>query len=209
MVLRPGIDASALLFADPFNDPLFDEDLITATLLELSEFEGGLGILDEFGPPGGAAQVVARSVTFVVFLGILLVLAGMTFRFSWEYRFRGMSQATKRWAKLQRLATWAGLGARTTDTPYDAMAALGVIIEQDVRMERPAARAMARSYTRERYGGGGYEESDDESAELEAQYRLIRRRLVPLIIRRVWPFGEGVADPSTVETPDWARLGRP
>ena len=209
VVLRPGIDASALLFADPFNDPLFDEDLITATLLELSEFEGGLGILDEFGPPGGAAQVVARSVTFVVFLGILLVLAGMTFRFSWEYRFRGMSQATKRWAKLQRLATWAGLGARTTDTPYDAMAALGVIIEQDVRMERPAARAMARSYTRERYGAGGYEESEDESAELEAQYRLIRRRLVPLIIRRVWPFGEGVADPSTVETPDWARLGRP
>lgn len=210
IVLRPGIDASALLFVDPFDNPLLEEDLITATLLELSEFDGGLGVLGEFDSPGGGAgQVVARFVTFTVFLGVLLLLAGLTFRFSWEYRFRDMSQATRRWAKLQRMATWAGLGARTTDTPYDAMDALGGIIEQDARSERPAAQAMARSYTRERYGVAGYVESDEESEELDAQYRLIRRRLVPLIIRRVWPFGAGVADPSAVESPDWARLGRP
>jgi transglutaminase-like putative cysteine protease len=212
VVQRPGIDPATLaaLGIDGFDDLLLDDELLEDELFDVAGLDSRIGgNLAEFGAPGsGIGTLIARGVTIVVFLAAMLVVAALAFRFAWEYRFREMTPPMRRWAKVQRLANWAGVGGRTTHTPYEAMDALASVFGRDVEQERPAAQALARSYTRERYAFAEHEESDEERDDLDAQYRIVRRRLVPLIIGRVWPFGEGVAEPSAIEQTDWARPGR-
>ena len=95
-------------------------------------------------------------------------------RVGWAYPDRGLAPATARWAKVQRLASWAGLGVDPQATPVETARALQRDLEAGDDIE-----PLARSFTRERYGGPAVEDLDDpELRQIDSLYRRIRNRLV-------------------------------
>jgi hypothetical protein len=115
---------------------------------------------------------------------LILVLAGAG-RFAWVSRFKGLPPASRRWAKLQQLASWAGTPVRDAQTPHEAAAMLSTTIQP-----RLDVQPLARAYVAERYGGQ-HRASEDAAAaaELDALYAHASQRLVRRSIRRLLRFG--------------------
>lgn len=159
--------------------------------------ETGLLPGGENGLPGGAVQTdEGEGSTFnaawlmwlmALAAGVALVIVGG--RAGWELAFRGMSPSTARWAKVQRLAGWAGLGIEPDDTPLETARSL----RADLRY-RGDIDSLARAYTRERYGPPhpDAEESGDtdpaEAERLDESYSGLRTRLLKETVRRLTGF---------------------
>jgi transglutaminase-like putative cysteine protease len=153
-------------------------------------------IPDELLQPGGAGETtddtttasgdgpgaVARLFGWLVAAAVLLLAAGGGARFAWEAAFRRLPPASRRWAKLQLFAGWAGLGARPDATPLEAGAHLSASIRPRVDVA-----PLARAYVAERYGGGRVAAlAPSEEERLDAAYARARDRLLRRALRRAF-----------------------
>ena len=109
-------------------------------------------------------------------------------RGAWAFPDRGLSPATARWARLQRISGWAGIPAPANRTPLEAAAGL----KRDLESEEPV-EILADAFTRERYGAPDAamtEEPNEEDPAVrraEALYRRLRNRLFrEILLRRLW-----------------------
>jgi hypothetical protein len=86
---------------------------------------------------------------------------------------------------VQRLAAWAGLGTFDDRTPVESAEDLVARIG-----DQEAVRALARSFTRARYGGPeALEESEEQADAMDAYYAKVRGTLRRLIRRRIVRLG--------------------
>ncbi|MDP2327715.1 MAG: DUF4129 domain-containing protein, partial [Dehalococcoidia bacterium] len=110
-------------------------------------------------------------------------ILSLALRFAWERSFRGLTGAERRWAKVQRLAGWAGILPPDDRTPAEAARFL-----EDYVAEPVALGALARAFTVARYG-----HAQDEPAEaaraLDEDYRRVSRPLWRLPAGRVFRLG--------------------
>ncbi len=110
---------------------------------EEPSFEGG---------GAGTAQPVQRKTGpagWAVRIGVLTVLAlSGILALLWLRGLRGMSPATQLFTKVQRGASWGGIRARPSMTPYEFANQIGA----EVPAARPHVRLLADLYVRERYG---------------------------------------------------------
>ena len=146
------------------------------------------------------ASIVATLATLLVLLGIAALVSGIGVRIWWEYRFRGLPVEVARWSKLLDLAVWADVAPLSTRTPLEAARELRASIGVDADMV-----AIARAYTRRRYGrpeeptvDDGLtqsEEPDRRAPDLDGAYLAARNRLLRMTVGRVLPSRRG-AQPS-------------
>jgi transglutaminase-like putative cysteine protease len=184
LVARPNDDSDLLVGRDQLNPSTFDPTLEELLLseLELGNLDPGDGSSRNFGAEGsGAGELVVRLLTILVGIAAAALVFGAAGRLAWEWEFRGLTPPVRRWAKVQRLAAWAGLSSRATRTPLEATTDLGGTVQ-----DRGALAALARSFTRARYGRR-QEERDDEARELDDAYRRVRGQLWPVLFSRFTP----------------------
>ncbi len=145
-----------------------------------------------WAPIGLAAGWTIAALAAIAVL-VLLV------RGAWAFPDRGLSPATARWAKVQRIAGWAGISAPVNRTPLEAAEEL----KRDLETEEPV-ELLAGAFTRERYGARPVEddealatagppgadagdEQDPAVRRADALYRRLRNRLFQeLLLRRFW-----------------------
>ena len=181
-----------------------DDAIAALELIELLEESlepagsGGLrleGAADDgslWAPIGLAAGWTIAALAAIAVL-VLLV------RGAWAFPDRGLSPATARWAKVQRIAGWAGISAATNRTPLEAAEEL----KRDLETEEPV-ELLAGAFTRERYGArpaddaaalamaapSGADAGDEQDPAVrraDALYRRLRNRLFQeLLLRRFW-----------------------
>ena len=143
---------------------------------------GGDGSL--WAPLGLIAGWAIAALAVVAMLFLLV-------RGAWAFPDRGLSPATARWARVQRISGWAGIPAPANRTPLEAAAGL----KRDLESEEPV-EILADAFTRERYGAPAADEAPatDEGDEddpavrrADALYRRLRNRLFrELLLRRLW-----------------------
>jgi hypothetical protein len=187
LVTRPGDDSAALAAAAAARGGLSDLDELLEELL-LEEIDvGGLGAFQDleageaFIVGGRAGEVLVRLLTWLLLLSAIGFVGLMVARFFWERSFRGLLTPARRWAKVSRLASWAGVLPADHHTPAEVATVLGQALGEPTAM-----RALARSYTRSRYGREKEsEESEDDARLLDEQYRRVRGRLWRRVVRRV------------------------
>lgn len=98
-------------------------------------------------------------------------------RTTWNRGTRGLEPSATMWAKVQRVAGWAGLAANDAETPREWSQRLGGAIE------RPDdAKALADAYEEARYGRP--ETKRVHEAEAQSAYKRLRNRLFAAIFRR-------------------------
>jgi transglutaminase-like putative cysteine protease len=138
--------------------------------------QGSGGVAQE-GPQAAWSRFVSRVGTGIVVLaGALLVIGGVG-RLAWDAPFRNLSPATRRWAKLQTLAHWAGVRLRTDRTPLEEAAQLGAAVRRPPLDLTP----LARGYVVERYGrveaaaAPPGEDAEIDRLYVDARSRLLRR----------------------------------
>ena len=163
-----------------------------AELLEESLAPVGLGATNAGAQGGGAGALWAPLGMIAGWLiAILAAVAALMLigRGIWAFPDRGLSPATARWAKVQRIAGWAGISAPANRTPIETAADL----RRDLETEEPV-ELLADDFTRERYGGragdgdealamappppaDGADEEDPAVRRADALYRRLRNRL--------------------------------
>ena len=163
-----------------------------AELLEESLAPVGLGATNAGAQGGGAGALWAPLGMIAGWLiAILAAVAALMLigRGIWAFPDRGLSPATARWAKVQRIAGWAGISAPANRTPIETAADL----RRDLETEEPV-ELLADAFTRERYGGragdgdealamappppaDGADEEDPAVRRADALYRRLRNRL--------------------------------
>ena len=175
------------------------EDAIAA--LELAELlEQSLEPLGVGGPredlvDGGGSLWAPLGLIAGWTIAALAVVAMLVLvvRGAWAFPDRGLSPATARWARVQRISGWAGIPAPANRTPLEAAAGL----RRDLESEEPV-EILADAFTRERYGAPAAaadgapatdegDEDDPAGRRADALYRRLRNRLFrELLLRRLW-----------------------
>lgn len=185
LLVRPGDDSEArAAAATEFVDPGFDEEELfnelgpggTPADLDVTTGEG-----EESALVGFLARLVGWALVAATVLLVVVVVA----RVLWNRMFRHLGPGARRWAKVQLLANLAGLRPAHDRTPGEFAEDLAS------RIGEPAAlQALARSYTRARYGGPEAEsETEQEADALDDYYRPVRGILVRLVLRRATRLG--------------------
>ncbi|MDA1062142.1 MAG: transglutaminase-like domain-containing protein [Chloroflexi bacterium] len=130
---------------------------------------------DDLAGSGGSTDYTVPLLWLLAFAAAASALY-LVARVGWAYPYRNLAPATARWAKVQRLSGWAGVRADPQRTPIEAAAALQRDLEAQERVE-----LLARSFTRERYGGAAAAAApagaDSDPTRLDALYRRVRNRL--------------------------------
>ena len=165
-----------------------------AELLEESLEPAGLGSPNLGGRGGGGSLWAPIGMIAGWLIAILAAAAALMLiaRGVWAFPDRGLSPATARWAKVQRLSGWAGLSAPAYRTPVEAASDL----RRDLESEEPV-ELLADAFTRERYGAraadavepldDGVEDEDPVVRRADALYRRLRNRLFrETLLRRLW-----------------------
>lgn len=191
VVARPGDDTAAREaagaggLADPEFDALFDDQLLD--LLAEEEFATG-GFVTAIPEENNAVrEFVGRVIGWTLAAATLVLVLAIGLRLWWSRAFAGLTPAEGRWARVQRLARWAGIAPFDDRTPAESAADLAARIG-----ERDSVRALARSYTRARYGGpevATVAETEEEAEALDAHYAKVRAALRGLIRRRLVRLG--------------------
>ena len=173
-----------------------------AELLEESLAPAGLASTTTGGRGAGAGSLWAPLGMIAGWLIAILAAAAAVMligRGIWAFPDRGLSPATARWAKVQRIAGWAGISAPANRTPIETAADL----RRDLETEEPV-ELLADAFTRERYGGRAddgeealatappdeadeADEADPAVRRADALYRRLRNRLFrETLLRRLW-----------------------
>ncbi len=189
LVPRPGDDSAALAERDALlglDDGFVDDFFLSDAELGLfDDFE----TLDTLGPAeaveeNATAQAIARILGWALVAITGAAILALVVRFAWERSFRGLTAAERRWAKVQRLASWAGIAPPDDRTPVEAARAVATYTG-----EAPALVVLARSFTAARYSPTPAPETDDAAKALDTEYRLVGRRLWRLVARRIVRLG--------------------
>jgi hypothetical protein len=98
-------------------------------------------------------------------------------RLSWNYGMGGLDGRAKMWAKVQRVAGWAGLGTRTGETPREWSRRLGGAIDREAD-----ASQFADAYEETRYGPKDLQRVDENVAQ--KAYHSLRNTLLSAVLRR-------------------------
>ena len=193
LVVRPGDDPLTLgQLGDAAAPDFIDEELLLEELEELFRTEGAdaadrpAAVEVETG--SGLGTLVVRLLTVLVILAVVLFVAGLGVRFIWEYPVRQLAPTERRWAKLQRLTGWSGIEPRVTRTPIEWAREVASTVGAPADFE-----AVARDYTRVRYGDGEPDRSEDEVTALHDHYREARNQLWRQVARRIIPWRRGSA----------------
>ncbi|MDA0351422.1 MAG: transglutaminase domain-containing protein [Chloroflexi bacterium] len=188
LVARPGDDTALRQpLATTGSGITVDEEALLNELELLFGSEAAaavdLAALESTNSSSGIGSVIVQALTLLVILGVVVFAAGIGFRFAWEYQLRALAPAQRRWAKLQRITAWAGIEPRVTRTPlewaHEVAATTG---------EPAAFDAIARDYTRARYGLEAAPPSEEAATALHESYRLARNRLWRRVFSRFIPF---------------------
>jgi hypothetical protein len=113
-------------------------------------------------------------------LGALLAAAAivaLSVRTAWNWGLGELQGRARLWAKVQRLAGWAHLGANQHETAREWSRRMGSAIERE-----PEAIQLADAYEESRYGRPDLQRIDDE--ETENAYARLRGTLVSTVLRR-------------------------
>ncbi len=184
LVERPNDDRDALAERDELANPR-DEFLVIPEEGADSDFYEDMIFEPDSGASSATESVAARVIGWIIIAAAAIVVAVVALRLGWERGVRGLSAPERRWAKVQRLASWAGIPTGDARTPSEAATAL------DRYLGEPAAlAALARSFTRVRYGRPG-EETAEEARARDEDYRRVSRRLWRLAARRAALAGQG------------------
>ena len=183
----------------PLNSEAIDDEIAALELIELLEEAleptGGLtGARARAGAEDGSiwaplGRIAGWTIAALAALAALLLVV----RGAWAFPDRGLSPATARWAKVQRISGWAGIAAPGNRTPLEAAGELRGELETEEPVE-----ILAEAFTRERYGANGAsgvepgdalaseplegdeaDEADEDPAvrRADALYRRLRNRL--------------------------------
>ena len=128
-----------------------------------------------------------RAISTLLVLSVFAIVLAVVGRLFWERYFHGLRPPVARWAKVYRLASWAGIAPPLYLTPVEAAERLGATLS-----EIAAMRGIARAYTRERYGRPTAEVQDeDEQTQriADRDYRRVRDQLVRSIVSRLFHLG--------------------
>lgn len=132
-------------------------------------------------PESAFNRFVRQAMTGLVMLAAAAAVASGVGWVAWDTPFRRFDPATRRWAKLQTLAAWAGVRLRTDRTPMEEATQLGAAIRRPPIDLRP----LARAYVAERYGrGSSAAETPETTREMEIIYTTARERLVRRALSR-------------------------
>ena len=106
----------------------------------------------------------------------IALLAGSVY-LGWQRSVAGLPYSQQLWEKTVRLATWAGHGPRTGQTPAEFAQSLKRTVRQakDVSM-------LAAAYNRSRFGR---QEPDEEKVRLAEIWSPLRNALLGSIVRRI------------------------
>lgn len=153
--------------------------------LDPSLFEDIPGV--DINPDGPAAALAEEPVVnepfpwSIVFAlaGLLVAAVAIVFsgRVAWNWGLGDLDGRAKLWAKTQRLAGWAKLGARPAETPREWSRRLGKTIDRE-----DDALMLSDAYEESRYGRPDLARIDDEEAE--TSYRNLRSALAAKLLRR-------------------------
>lgn len=153
--------------------------------LDPSLFEDIPGV--DINPDGPAAALAEEPVVnepfpwSIVFAlaGLLVAAVAIVFsgRVAWNWGLGDLDGRAKLWAKTQRLAGWAKLGARPAETPREWSRRLGKTIDRE-----DDALMLSNAYEESRYGRPDLARIDDEEAE--TSYRNLRSALAAKLLRR-------------------------
>jgi Transglutaminase-like superfamily/Domain of unknown function (DUF4129) len=108
--------------------------------------------------------------------GFIALLAGSVF-LGWQRSVAGLPYPQQLWEKTVRLATWAGYGPRTGETPAEFARSL----RREVKGARSVS-ALANAYNRSRFGRAT---PDQEHAALAEIWSPLRGALFAAILRRI------------------------
>ncbi|OAI41099.1 hypothetical protein AYO38_04575 [bacterium SCGC AG-212-C10] len=156
--------------------------------VDLNELEGFLGQgtvdVDESGIAQALNETPVDNKPFpwwiVWTLGGALAVAAVTFtggRIAWNWGLGGLEGRARLWAKIHRLAGWAGLRSRQAETPREWSRRVGSAVDREHE-----ATALAMAYEEARYGRPDLQKIDD--ADAEGAYKRVRKALVAVILRR-------------------------
>ncbi len=128
-----------------------------------------------------------RDYNPLITLGVvafLALLAGSVF-LGWQRSVAGLPYSQQLWEKTVRLATWAGHGPRTGQTPAEYARNL----ERGVREVRDVS-VLAAAYNRSRFSG---REPEEDRARLAEIWSPLRTALLASIARRITRRGQNEA----------------
>lgn len=135
-------------------------------------------------PQGALAETPVQNDPFnwlpvYIAAGLLGAVAvfGLAGRMAWNWGLGGLDGRAKLWAKTQRLAGWAKLGARQSETPREWSRRMGRAVDQET-----AAIQLSDAYEEARYGRPDLVRIDD--ADAETSYRSLRGALFGKLTRR-------------------------
>jgi len=94
------------------------------------------------------------------------------------------AETARAWGKVQKLSSWAGLGAAPHRTPLETATDLRTALAHPGDL-----RPLADAFARERYGGRPYEEDPEEQRTLIRAYGRLRNQLLKRTFRRIVTFG--------------------
>ncbi|MGE0228397.1 MAG: transglutaminase domain-containing protein [Dehalococcoidia bacterium] len=137
----------------------------------------------EEAPAAGGTSLTSGLFAWLLLAAVVFLLLAGAGRFAWASAFRGLTPASRRWAKVQLLSGWAGLQTREEQTPNEAAATLSSVLRPSVDV-----RPLARSYVVERYGRPDAARAVDDGESLDELYVTTRKRLVRRIVHRFLPF---------------------
>jgi hypothetical protein len=136
---------------------------------------GGFGLFPEEASADAADAQAGGGRPPAILLGLMGALASMTAAalaawWTWNRGLAGLDPATRAWAKMLRLATWAGVPPEPHLTPREYARRLRVRLDGV-----DAVEAIAQAYQRARYSGRAPAPGDEAAAE--AAWRAVRLRL--------------------------------
>ena len=186
-VTRPGDDTAALADADAAK--AVDPNDVPAEASD-ADFSDGAGVdLAGLSTPfleTPAGQFLVRAISTLLVLSMVAVIVAIVARVLWQRHFRGLSPAAARWAKVYRLAMWAGIAPPPYLTVVEGAEQLGMTLG-----EIAAMRAIATAYTRDCYGPHLDDAHEDEQTRriADRDYRRLRDQLRRKIVSRLVHLG--------------------
>ncbi|WP_322819608.1 transglutaminase domain-containing protein [Tepidiforma sp.] len=164
-----------LVPSDPFVEPSLEE-------LFGPDYRDPTGGTDPVQEALAEEPVISQTPNWLLILIPLTILAllaagALGIRIAWNWGLAGLDQRARLWAHTQRLAGWAGLGTKPTETPREWARRLG----RSLQRQQPAER-LTQAYEETRYGPPDRQRIDQ--AEAVAAYRSLRSALIGRLLRR-------------------------
>jgi transglutaminase-like putative cysteine protease len=188
LVTRAGDDSAlqALSGGGALTLSTLDEELLLAELEALFEAEGAAALdtisANDLDTGSGVGAIVVQMLTFLLIGGAIVVGAIVSLKIAWEYPLRALSIDQRHWAKIQRLVSWTGIRPHATRTPLEWAREVADEVGESTEFD-----AIARDYTRIRYGAELGERSEEQLTALNESYRVVRNRLWRRAFGRVIP----------------------